>query len=271
MLLKETLPQPSVRGSVFALSTGIMKYSGGNTPGVGRGVDCRLAGAEVHGVEILLTDVTDVELVLGVGLVAGGLPRFDVGSASATLFRGLLGVHCTLRPACSLNPQGTLFRECFSRSCYLLPPPPVLPAGPTEAGWKSHPPKNPLFTAYAKELNRRTSVLTLRAFSLSCVQPVRSGVAIGVGLEGGRRDRLAAERQVGRVGVAAVVQFVFPKQVVVVEEGVDGGLSGCFLPGPFFQPAVATFEDQPAHDPDGDAASGGSQLRRRYWRQRRRG
>ena len=69
----------------------------------------------------------------------GGLPRFDVGSASATMFRGLLGVHCTLRPACSLSPQGTLFWKCFSRSRYLLPPPPVLPAGTTEAGWESHP------------------------------------------------------------------------------------------------------------------------------------
>jgi hypothetical protein len=82
---------------------------------------------------------------------------------------------------------------------------------------------------------------------------------------------LAAEIQVVRVGVAAVVQFVFPKQVVVVEEGVDGGLSGYSLPDYFFEFAAAAFENQPAHGPDDDAASGGSQMRRRYWRQRLRG
>ncbi len=49
-----------------------------------------------------------------------GLPRFDVGSASAKTFRGLLGVHCTLRPACSLSPQGTLFLEVLQSKS--LPP-----------------------------------------------------------------------------------------------------------------------------------------------------
>jgi hypothetical protein len=49
-----------------------------------------------------------------------GLPRFGVGSASATSFRGLLGVHCALQPACSLNPQGDPFLEVLQQKS--LPP-----------------------------------------------------------------------------------------------------------------------------------------------------
>ena len=99
----------------------------------------------------------------------GGLPRFDAGSASATMCRGLLGVHCTLRPACALNPRGTLFWKCFNRSRYLLPSPPLLPAGATEAGWESHPLKT-------NALSRNTSKIKASAEFLNPTRPDHRGV-----------------------------------------------------------------------------------------------
>ena len=64
-------------------------------------------------------------------------------------FRGLLGVHCALRPACSLSPYGPFSRNA---SVALLPPQPfqVLPAGTTLAGRELHPLKGCAFARHTK-------------------------------------------------------------------------------------------------------------------------
>ena len=64
-------------------------------------------------------------------------------------FRGLLGVHCALRPACSLSPYGPFSRNASVAS---LPPQPfqVLPAGTTLAGRELHPLKGCAFARHTK-------------------------------------------------------------------------------------------------------------------------
>ncbi len=54
-------------------------------------------------------------------------------------FRGLLDVHCSLRPACSLNRLAIRLSECFNGCRCLHPPLRGLPAGATFAGRELHP------------------------------------------------------------------------------------------------------------------------------------
>ena len=62
-------------------------------------------------------------------------PVIRAGRPPHRPFRGLLEVHCALRPAWSLNrPWRPVAPECFSRSRYLLQPLRLLPAGATVAG-----------------------------------------------------------------------------------------------------------------------------------------
>ena len=64
-------------------------------------------------------------------------------------FRGLLGVHCALRPACSLSPFGPF---CRNASIASLPPQPsrLLPAGTTLAGRELHPLRVCAFARHTK-------------------------------------------------------------------------------------------------------------------------
>ena len=115
-----------------------------------------------------------------------GLPCFLVRSASAMMFRGLLGVHCTLRPACSLNPQGTLLWKCFSRSRCLLPPLPVLPAGATGAGWDFHPLKIAAFHGTRERAKKPASLRSDQGWRNQSEHPGdldRNGVADSFGIE----------------------------------------------------------------------------------------
>ena len=70
---------------------------------------------------------------------AAAFPEMKAGRLPHCLFRGLLSVHCTLRPIRSLNPLRTLLHR--NASAASLPPRPfrLLPAGTTLAGWDSHP------------------------------------------------------------------------------------------------------------------------------------
>ena len=70
---------------------------------------------------------------------AAAFPQMKAGRLPHCLFRGLLSVHCTLRPMRSLNPLRTLLHR--NASAASLPPRPfrLLPAGTTLAGWDSHP------------------------------------------------------------------------------------------------------------------------------------
>jgi len=61
----------------------------------------------------------------------GGLPRYSGGSAPTLPVSRPAQRSLTLRPACSLTPQGSLFLRCFSPIRYLLEPSQVLPAGAT--------------------------------------------------------------------------------------------------------------------------------------------
>ncbi len=66
-------------------------------------------------------------------------------------FRGLLDVHCSLRPACSLNRLAIRLSECFNGCRCLHPPLRGLPAGATFAGRELHPLKT-------SALSRRTRI-----------------------------------------------------------------------------------------------------------------
>ena len=70
---------------------------------------------------------------------AAAFPQMKTGRLPHWLFRGLLSVHCTLRPMRLLNPLRTLLHR--NASAASLPPRPfrLLPAGTTLAGWDSHP------------------------------------------------------------------------------------------------------------------------------------
>ena len=70
---------------------------------------------------------------------AAAFPQMKTGRLPHCGFRGLLSVHCTLRPIRSLNPLRTLLHR--NASAASLPPRPfrLLPAGTTLAGWDSHP------------------------------------------------------------------------------------------------------------------------------------
>ena len=73
-------------------------------------------------------------------------PVIRAGRPPHRPFRGLLDVHCALRPTWSLSrPRRPVASECFSRSRYLLQPPRLLPAGATVAGRGSHPLKDSTF------------------------------------------------------------------------------------------------------------------------------
>ena len=62
-------------------------------------------------------------------------PVIRAGRPPHRPFRGLLDVHCALRPAWSLSRPGRpVASKCFSRSRYLLQPLRLLPAGATVAG-----------------------------------------------------------------------------------------------------------------------------------------
>ena len=66
-------------------------------------------------------------------------PETQAGRLLHYPFRGLLSVHCSLRPACARQvPEGPSALEASAAS---LPPRPfqLLPAGTTVAGWESHP------------------------------------------------------------------------------------------------------------------------------------
>ena len=83
-------------------------------------------------------------------------PEIQAGRLPHCPFRGLLSVHCTLRPMRSLNPLRTLLHRNASTAS--LPPRPfrLLPAGTTLAGWDSHP-------LMLCTLARRTELLGLSA------------------------------------------------------------------------------------------------------------
>ena len=67
-------------------------------------------------------------------------PVIRAGRPPRCPFRGLLDVHCALRPTWSLSrPRRPVAPECFSRSRYLLQPLRLLPAGATVAGRVSKP------------------------------------------------------------------------------------------------------------------------------------
>ncbi len=61
----------------------------------------------------------------------GGLPCYSGRSAPTLPFSRPARRSLTLRPACSLSHQVTLFLKCFSPIRYLLEPLQVLPAGAT--------------------------------------------------------------------------------------------------------------------------------------------
>ena len=69
---------------------------------------------------------------------AAAFPAIQTGRLPHCPFRGLLSVHCTLRPVRSPSPYGPSTPEASTVS---LPPRPfrLLPAGTTFAGWGSHP------------------------------------------------------------------------------------------------------------------------------------
>ena len=81
----------------------------------------------------------------------GGLPRFDDGSASASTFRGLLGVHSRSGLPARRTAQGSPLHR--SASADSLPPPPLrlLPAGATLAGRELHPLKIAAFSRRTSE------------------------------------------------------------------------------------------------------------------------
>ena len=69
---------------------------------------------------------------------AAAFPEIQAGRLPHCPFRGLLSVHCTLRPVRLPSPYGPSTPEASTGS---LPPRPfrLLPAGTTFAGWDSHP------------------------------------------------------------------------------------------------------------------------------------
>ena len=69
---------------------------------------------------------------------AAAFPEIQAGRLPHCPFRGLLSVHCTLRPVRLPSPYGPSTPEASTGS---LPPRPfrLLPAGTTFAGWGSHP------------------------------------------------------------------------------------------------------------------------------------
>ena len=69
---------------------------------------------------------------------AAAFPEIRAGRLPHCPFRGLLSVHCTLRPVRLPSPYGPSTPEASTGS---LPPRPfrLLPTGTTFAGWDSHP------------------------------------------------------------------------------------------------------------------------------------